>query len=70
MMTDLNVRGGRIVGVRANTEGGEVEIRADLVIAADGRHSTMRDRAGFRVDDLGAPLDVLWMRLSRGPDAA
>jgi 2-polyprenyl-6-methoxyphenol hydroxylase-like FAD-dependent oxidoreductase len=66
--TDLIEEGGRIVGVRANAQAGAVEIRADLTISADGRHSTLRDRAGFRVDDLGAPMDVLWMRLSRRPD--
>jgi 2-polyprenyl-6-methoxyphenol hydroxylase-like FAD-dependent oxidoreductase len=66
--TDLIEEGGRIVGVRANGEAGAVEIRADLTISADGRHSTLRDRAGFQVDDLGAPMDVLWMRLSRRPD--
>jgi 2-polyprenyl-6-methoxyphenol hydroxylase-like FAD-dependent oxidoreductase len=66
--TDLIEQGGRIVGVRANTEIREAEIRADLVIGADGRHSTIRERAGLKVDDLGAPMDVLWTRLSRRPD--
>jgi 2-polyprenyl-6-methoxyphenol hydroxylase-like FAD-dependent oxidoreductase len=66
--TDLIEEGGRIVGVRANAEAGAVEIRADLTIGADGRHSMLRDRAGLQVDDLGAPMDVLWMRLSRRPD--
>jgi 2-polyprenyl-6-methoxyphenol hydroxylase-like FAD-dependent oxidoreductase len=66
--TDLIEEGGRIVGVQANAEAGAVEVRADLTISADGRHSTLGDRAGFRVDDLGAPMDVLWMRLSRRPD--
>jgi 2-polyprenyl-6-methoxyphenol hydroxylase-like FAD-dependent oxidoreductase len=66
--TDLIEEGGGIVGVRANAEAGAVAIRAGLTIGADGRHSTLRDRAGFRVDDLGAPMDVLWMRLSRRPD--
>jgi 2-polyprenyl-6-methoxyphenol hydroxylase-like FAD-dependent oxidoreductase len=66
--TDLIEQGGRIAGVRANTQAGAVEIRADLVIGADGRHSTIRERAGLRVEDLGAPMDVLWMRLSRRPD--
>jgi 2-polyprenyl-6-methoxyphenol hydroxylase-like FAD-dependent oxidoreductase len=65
--TDLIEQGGRIAGVRATTEAGAVEIRADLVIGADGRHSTIRERAGLRVEDLGAPMDVLWMRLSRRP---
>jgi 2-polyprenyl-6-methoxyphenol hydroxylase-like FAD-dependent oxidoreductase len=66
--TDLIDQGGQIVGVRAKAEGGAVEIRADLVIGADGRHSTIRDRAGLKVDDLGSPMDVLWTRLSRRPD--
>jgi 2-polyprenyl-6-methoxyphenol hydroxylase-like FAD-dependent oxidoreductase len=66
--TDLIEQGGQIVGVRANAEGGAVEFRADLTIGADGRHSTLRDRAGLKVDDLGAPMDVLWTRLSRRAD--
>ncbi len=44
---------------------GPLEVRADLVVGADGRHSTVRERAGLAVEDLGAPMDVLWMRLSR-----
>ncbi len=66
--TDLIHQGERVVGVRANTEAGAVEIHAYLVIGADGRHSTIRERAGLKIDDLGAPMDVLWMRLSRRPD--
>jgi 2-polyprenyl-6-methoxyphenol hydroxylase-like FAD-dependent oxidoreductase len=66
--TDLIDEGGRIVGVRGNGEAGAVEIRADVTIGADGRHSTVRERAGFKVDDLGAPMDVLWTRLSRRAD--
>ena len=46
---------------------GAVEIRADLVVGADGRRSTVRSSAGFKADNLGAPMDVLWMRLSRRP---
>ncbi len=48
-------------------------MRADLVVGADGRHSIVRERAGLPVEDLGAPIDVLWMRLSRSaerPDRA
>jgi 2-polyprenyl-6-methoxyphenol hydroxylase-like FAD-dependent oxidoreductase len=56
---------GRIVGVKAKTPAGEVQVRADLVVGADGRSSVVRDRSGLPVDDLGAPMDVLWMRLSR-----
>jgi 2-polyprenyl-6-methoxyphenol hydroxylase-like FAD-dependent oxidoreductase len=65
--TDLIVEGDRVVGLRAEDPGGPVEIRADLVVGADGRHSTVRGRAGFAVTSLGAPMDVLWMRLSRHP---
>jgi len=57
-----------VTGVRATSEGAEIEIRADLVVAADGRHSTLRERAGFAVENLGAPMDVLWMRISRHSD--
>jgi 2-polyprenyl-6-methoxyphenol hydroxylase-like FAD-dependent oxidoreductase len=66
--TDLIEDGDRIAGVRATTAAGTVEIRADLVVGADGRHSTVRTLAGFAVEDLGAPMDVLWLRLSRRPD--
>jgi len=65
--TDLIEEGGRVTGLRAKTLEGELEIRADLVIGADGRHSTVRERSGFKVDDLGAPMDVMWFRLSRKP---
>jgi 2-polyprenyl-6-methoxyphenol hydroxylase-like FAD-dependent oxidoreductase len=56
---------GRIVGVKAKTRAGELEVRAELVVGADGRSSVVRDRSGLQVDDLGAPMDVLWMQLSR-----
>jgi 2-polyprenyl-6-methoxyphenol hydroxylase-like FAD-dependent oxidoreductase len=64
---DLIVEDDRVGGVRATSPGGPIEIRAPLVVAADGRHSTIRQRAGLEVIDLGAPIDVLWMRLSRRP---
>ena len=67
-VTDLIIENGRVAGVRAATPEGELEVRADLVIGADGRHSTVRERAGLEILDLGAPMDVLWMRLSRRPD--
>jgi 2-polyprenyl-6-methoxyphenol hydroxylase-like FAD-dependent oxidoreductase len=54
-----------IEGVRAHGPQGEFEIRAPLTIAADGRHSLLRDLAGLPVQDIGAPMDVLWLRLSR-----
>ena len=60
--------GGRTVGVRATVDGRNEEIRADLVVGADGRHSTVREAMGLKVLDIGAPMDVLWFRLSRKPD--
>ena len=66
-VTDLVEEAGRIVGLRAQTPDGPVEVRADLVIGADGRHSIVRERAWLTVNNLGAPIDVLWMRLSKQP---
>ncbi|HEX8167223.1 MAG TPA: FAD-dependent oxidoreductase [Beijerinckiaceae bacterium] len=66
--TALVREGDRVVGVRARGPEGETEIRADLVVGADGRHSTVRELAGLKVEDIGAPMDALWMRLSRRPD--
>ena len=66
-VTDLIAEGGRVAGVRATTPDGPLEVRADLVVAADGRSSRVRALAGLPVDELGAPMDVLWFRLSRRP---
>lgn len=66
--TDLIDEGGRIAGVRAKTPQGNWEIRALLTVGADGRHSVVREKAEFEVIDRGAPIDVLWMRISRDPD--
>jgi 2-polyprenyl-6-methoxyphenol hydroxylase-like FAD-dependent oxidoreductase len=63
--TDLMRNGDAVCGVRALTPTGELEIEADLIVGADGRHSIVRARAGFTVDDLGAPMDVMWFRLPR-----
>jgi 2-polyprenyl-6-methoxyphenol hydroxylase-like FAD-dependent oxidoreductase len=65
--TDLIEEQGWVVGIRAATARGSIEIRADLVVAADGRQSIVRAKAGLRVKDFGAPMDVLWFRLSRKP---
>jgi len=65
---DLIRDGDRIAGVQAQTPDGPVQIRADLVIGCDGRHSTVRKAAGFEVIDRGVPIDVLWFRLSRHTD--
>ncbi|MBH0198085.1 MAG: FAD-dependent oxidoreductase [Nitrospira sp.] len=64
-VTDLIESGGSIAGLRAHTIDGPVEVRAPLVVGADGRHSVVRKRAGLVVEEFGAPMDVLWFRLSR-----
>jgi len=65
--TKLIEADGRCVGLEAKTPDGLIEVRADLVVGADGRTSVLRDQAGLRIEDLGAPIDVLWFRLSRDP---
>jgi 2-polyprenyl-6-methoxyphenol hydroxylase-like FAD-dependent oxidoreductase len=65
---DLVFESNRVVGVLAKTPQDEVEVRADLVIGADGRHSIVQTRAGFEREEFGAPIDVLWMRVSRKQD--
>ena len=59
--------GARVVGVNVQTAQGGFAIRADLVVAADGRHTTLRGSAGLASEDLGAPIDVLWFRVPRDP---
>jgi 2-polyprenyl-6-methoxyphenol hydroxylase-like FAD-dependent oxidoreductase len=58
---------GRVAGLRIDTAGGPIEVRADLTIAADGRNSVLRTQAGLAVAKTGAPMDVLWFRLVRKP---
>jgi 2-polyprenyl-6-methoxyphenol hydroxylase-like FAD-dependent oxidoreductase len=60
--TDLIWFGDRVVGVKSDMADGPVEIRADLTVGCDGRHSTVRQRAGLEVEEIGAPMDVLWFR--------
>jgi 2-polyprenyl-6-methoxyphenol hydroxylase-like FAD-dependent oxidoreductase len=64
-VTDLIEQNSRIVGVSVKTPEGVVEIRASLIVGADGRRSVVRERAGLEVIDRGAPMDVFWMRISR-----
>src|SRR5579859_7928651 len=64
-VNELIEENGRIAGVRGKTPQGALEVRADLTVGADGRHSIVRQKAGLKVIDLGAPIDVLWMRVSR-----
>jgi 2-polyprenyl-6-methoxyphenol hydroxylase-like FAD-dependent oxidoreductase len=66
--TGLIEERGRVTGVRGEASSGPFEIRADLVVAADGRGSVLREGAGLAVEDLGAPMDVFWFRLSRRPE--
>ncbi len=66
--TDLLFEGDRVVGVKASSRNGEVEIRADLVVGTDGRHSLIRDKAGLKSKSFGVPIDVLWMRIPRPPN--
>jgi len=67
-VTDVRQRGNKIVGVQAATEQGEVEVLADLIVACDGRHSTVRRQAGMSVREFGVTIDVLWFRLPKGAD--
>jgi 2-polyprenyl-6-methoxyphenol hydroxylase-like FAD-dependent oxidoreductase len=67
-VTGLVQESGRVTGVHATTRKGTIKVRADLVVAADGRHSIVREKAGLKVKEFGAPMDVLWFRLSRRPD--
>ena len=64
-VTGLIEESGRVIGVCANTPNGEIEVRADLVVGADGRSSIVREKAGLTVKEFGAPMDVLWFRLRR-----
>ena len=66
--TGLIEEDGQVTGVRVDTPNGPLEVRAKLTVGCDGRHSLVRDEAGLTVEDLGAPMDVLWFALSRGPD--
>ena len=64
-VTGLIEEAGSVVGLRANTPNGPLEVCASLVVGADGRHSVVRAKAGLSIEEFGAPMDVLWFRLSR-----
>jgi 2-polyprenyl-6-methoxyphenol hydroxylase-like FAD-dependent oxidoreductase len=64
--TELLIEGDRVVGVRTNSPEAP-SISADLVIGADGRTSLVRERASLAIEDLGAPMDVFWMRIPKQP---
>ena len=63
--TDLIFENDRVIGVRANTDDGGLEVRADFVFGTDGRHSIVRQRANLELQDFGVPIDVLWLRLAK-----
>jgi 2-polyprenyl-6-methoxyphenol hydroxylase-like FAD-dependent oxidoreductase len=65
---DLLWDGDRVAGVRAVCDGEPLAVRAELTVAADGRESVLRSRAGLTVREIGAPMDVLWLRLTKFPD--
>ena len=65
---DLLRDGERVTGVRARTPDGVIDIEADLTVACDGRHSLVRERAGLAVEEIGAPMDVLWFRAGKRKD--
>src|SRR5438093_5015583 len=67
-VVDLLIENDRVVGVRAKTPRGEMDVHADLVIGADGRHSVTHTRTGFKQCEFGVPIDVLWMRISKKKD--
>jgi 2-polyprenyl-6-methoxyphenol hydroxylase-like FAD-dependent oxidoreductase len=62
---DLIRDGERVMGVKAKTPDGTIDIAADLTVACDGRHSLVRERAGLEVEEIGAPMDVLWFRAGK-----
>jgi len=64
---DLLRENGRITGVKIKTPDGQVDLRADLVVGCDGRHSSVRQAAGFEVLEFGVPIDVLWFHIRRQP---
>ena len=66
-VVDVLREDGRVGGVRATGPEGDEEIRARLTVAADGRHSTVRSKLRLRPQEFGAPMDVLWFRISRQP---
>ena len=65
-VTDLLRGPGRVLGVRYRTRDGDIgEIRADLVVACDGRWSIARRQAQLRVKEFAVPIDAWWFRLPR-----
>ncbi|GAB1715985.1 MAG: monooxygenase, FAD-binding protein [Nitrobacter sp.] len=66
--TGLIHDGDRVAGVRARDANGAIEIRAELTVACDGRHSIIRPSAGLKIEEIGAPMDVLWFRAGKSAE--
>ena len=66
--TGLTIDAGRITGVEVKTPSETLQIRADLVVGCDGRHSAIRRAAQLEAIETGVPIDVLWFRISRRAD--
>jgi 2-polyprenyl-6-methoxyphenol hydroxylase-like FAD-dependent oxidoreductase len=64
-VVDLLFENDRVIGVRAKTPGGDQILHADLVIGADGRNAITHQRAGLEIQEIGVPIDVLWMHISK-----
>src|SRR5262245_17770667 len=67
-VTELIEENGRIAGLRANSPAGLIEVRAELVVGADGRNSRVRECSGLTVENVGASMDALQVRLSKRED--
>ena len=67
-VVELLMEDSRVIGVHAKTPEGDLEVHADLVIGADGRHSTTQTHAGLEQLQFGVPIDALWMRMSKKDD--
>ncbi|MFZ5734826.1 MAG: FAD-dependent oxidoreductase [Pseudomonadota bacterium] len=64
---DLLRDGETVTGVVARTESGRLDVQASLTVGCDGRHSVVRECAGLEIEDVGAPIDVLWFKVSKDP---
>jgi 2-polyprenyl-6-methoxyphenol hydroxylase-like FAD-dependent oxidoreductase len=67
-VTGLIEENGRIIGIRGSAPGGPIEVRADLVVGADGRNSLVRECSGLSVENVGASMDSLQVRVSKHED--
>ncbi len=68
-VTGLLRSGNRVSGVRYRSPDGEGELNAHLVVACDGRTSTVRADSGLPVRQWPVPFDVWWFRLPRDANA-